>query len=475
MNTRIMAVALVCGGFMAIAGQPPTTWYVDDDCVAPGSGTQGNPLCLIQDCIDAAMDGDECVVAPGTYFENINFLGKAITLHSSEGAEVTTIDADGSDTVVTCNSAEGVDSVLEGFTITGGIADLGGGMANNNSNPTVINCTFSGNAAVYAGGGMHNQSSSPIVTDCTFDGNTANAGGGMYNFDGNPTVTNCTFSGNTANLGGGMENNGSSPTVTNCSFSRNSASGFGGGMTNGGSSPTVTNCTFSGNTANSGGGMDNFDSSPTVTNCTFSGNTANAGGGMINVVNSSPSVTNCILWGDSPDEIITFVGSTATVSFSDVQGGLPAGTIDGGGNINAAPLFVDAGFWNDNGTPENPFDDIWVEGDYHLLPGSPCIDAADNTAVPEGIVTDLDGNPRFVDDPNTDDTGFGDPPIVDMGAYEFQFQDPCADDVGDGRVTICHLPPGNLNKARTIIVNMRALPAHLAHGDFCGPCEDGDG
>ena len=40
--------------------------------------------------------------------------------------------------------------------------------------------------------------------------------------------------------------------------------------------------------------------------------------------------------------------------------------------------------------------------------------------MPAGTTTDLDGNPRFVDDTGTDDTGSGDPPIVDMGAYEFQ-------------------------------------------------------
>ena len=85
-------------------------------------------------------------------------------------------------------------------------------------------------------------------------------------------------------------------------------------------------------------------------------------------------------------------------------------------------------------------------------------------------MTDLDGNPRFVDDPNADDTGFGDPPIVDMGAYEFR--DPCADDDGDGRVTICHVPPGNPDNAHAITVSVNALRAHLAHGDYCGPCED---
>ncbi len=67
-----------------------------------------------------------------------------------------------------------------------------------------------------------------------------------------------------------------------------------------------------------------------------------------------------------------------------------------------------------------------------LSAGSPCIDAADNTAVPaddadldnDGDTTeqtplDLDGFPRFIDDLCTTDTGNGAPPIVDMGAYEF--------------------------------------------------------
>ncbi len=265
------------------------------------------------------VDGDEIVVAPGTYIETINFLGKAITLRSTDPTDpgvvaATIIDGTGNFHVVQCVSGEVPDTVLDGFTLTGANANggvfpdaVGGGMYNGSSSPTVTNCTFSGNSATNAGG-MYNNASSPTVTDCTFDGNTAtNAGGGMYNASGNPTVSNCTFSGNTAtNAGGGMYNGSSSPTVTNCTFSGNSVTNAGGMYNTNSSNPTVTNCSFSGNTVTlDGGGMLNTNSSsPTVTNYTFSGNSANAdGGGMHNTSASNPTVTNTGFCDNTPDQI----------------------------------------------------------------------------------------------------------------------------------------------------------------------------
>ncbi|MCH8912877.1 MAG: hypothetical protein IIA33_04845, partial [Planctomycetes bacterium] len=52
-------------------------------------------------------------------------------------------------------------------------------------------------------------------------------------------------------------------------------------------------------------------------------------------------------------------------------------------------------------------------------------------------------------------------------------QDPC--ECVNGRVTLCHIPQGNRANARTITVGCAARDGHLAHGDVCGPCEDGDG
>ena len=102
-----------------------TTWYVDDDnCPGPGSGTPEDPFCSIQDGIDVASNADTVLVEPGTYNELIDFLGKAITVRSSGGRDVTTIDGTGlNDSVVKCINGEGPDTVLEGFTITGGTGD----------------------------------------------------------------------------------------------------------------------------------------------------------------------------------------------------------------------------------------------------------------------------------------------------------------------------------------------------------------
>ncbi len=141
----------------------------------------------IQAGINVAVDGDEVVVAPGTYFTNITFGGKAITVRSSDPNDAgvvlsTIIDGNGAGRVVVCSSGEGSDTVLSGFVITGGAAFFGGGMLNDGSSPTVTNCTFIGNTA-NSGGGMANfVGSSPTVTNCSFIGNTASDGGGMHNF-----------------------------------------------------------------------------------------------------------------------------------------------------------------------------------------------------------------------------------------------------------------------------------------------------
>jgi hypothetical protein len=87
-----------------------------------------------------------------------------------------------------------------------------------------------------------------------------------------------------------------------------------------------------------------------------------------------------------------------------------------------------------------------VSGEYHLLPGSSCIDAGDNSGISSSTTVDLAGKPRFWDDPNTVDTGNGTSPIVDMGAYEYQWSSVLLHDWnGDGIRSIIGDVPGFVN------------------------------
>lgn len=148
---------------------------------------------------------------------------------------------------------------------------------------------------------------------------------------------------------------------------------------------------------------------------------------MFNFNSSDPNLANCILWGNTDgggsDESaqIHNSGSTPVVNYCCVQGW--TGGLGGTGNIGGDSLLRD---------PDGPDNTVGTEDDnLRLSVGSPCIDAGDNTAVPpdtadldgdantaEPTPLDLDGAPRFFDDPNTTNTGNGTPPIVDMGAYE---------------------------------------------------------
>jgi hypothetical protein len=373
----------------------------------------------MQGAIDDANDGDEICVLPGTYSSAIDFSGKAVRLYSTSGPQYTTINGGGAYHVVKCVSGENANTILEGFTITGGDAngywpdDAGGGMFNSGSSPTVTNCKFIDNSGTYCGG-MYNRNSNPIVTNCTFSGNTADYGGGMANaYSSSPTVTNCTFSDNHVSyVGGGMFNDTVSPIVTNCTFSGNMAGQYGGGMYNRNCSPKIIHCIFGSNQAQYGGGVFNNDNSnPIVTNCNFLYNSASGnGGGMFNYTNSNPTVTNCILWEDYATDEIYNVSSNPVVTYCDIN--MASGTYPGTGNINANPGFSGAII---AGRPECSY--------YLSSSASPCADAGDNNAsnLP---AADMGGQPRVIDgDVDGNST-------VDIGAYELQ---PCVKNVTRNR------------------------------------------
>ena len=359
--------------------------------------------------------------------------------------------------------------VLEGCTFIGNKAgDVapadGGGVSLwfvSFGTPTVDSCTFTGNSATNTAGGLECVGSfedGATITNCTFEGNMvtgpslgAAGAGGIAIFFATEAfhILDCTITNNTASspdavaVGGGLVlGGGSDIRVVNCQFHGNSASGFvlsaGGAIhVQPGGSPRFVNCLVTGNSADLGGGINNFGGTATYANCTITGNTAaKQGGAFHSHFNSEPLLTGCILWDNGPQPIVDDDDALTTVNYSDVQDGW---TGEGANNIDADPMFVD---------PEN--------GDYRLSAGSPCIDAAHNWGVPvdvndydeDGITNelfpvDLDGNPRFNADEADFDPGCGVPVVVDMGAYEYQF-DPVEDVIfadlnGDGSVGVVDL------------------------------------
>ncbi|MBD2751929.1 choice-of-anchor Q domain-containing protein [Spirosoma validum] len=163
-------------------------------------------------------------------------------------------------------------AILDGFVITNayrvdeGQEARGGGLYNMNSSPTLRNCVFTGNFALYRGGAIYNvasytNTSSPTLSNCSFQNNLSIFGGAIYNesYVGgicNPALTNCSFQSNTATTGGAIFNDAyeqstTNPMFTNCTFRNNFAYDDGGAMYNSGyfavCTPTIINCVAFGN------------------------------------------------------------------------------------------------------------------------------------------------------------------------------------------------------------------------------------
>lgn len=257
------------------------------------------------------------------------------------------------------NSVDG--TVLDGFVIEGGNADgsisnSGGGIFHvAPSSPIIRNCVIRNNQATLGGGGAHHTARDrhPRYLNCRFIANQGGlVGGGIYQDEGMLTLEGCEFNGNSAERGGGLRvGDDAQAFLTQCTLAANQATTFGGGI--------------------------QFDSGD---------------GALITVQNS-------ILWGNtangSTDQVAQISGGVPTVHFSCVQGF--DGTWGGAGNFSAVPGFADADGFND------------IAGDdddrLFLCPNSPCVDAGDDSVLPEQLGEDLQGNDRVQG-------------LVDLGAYE---------------------------------------------------------
>jgi hypothetical protein len=310
---------------------------------------------------------------------DINFRGKAITVKSKNGPANCIIDCENIARAFIFDSYEENDSILDGFTIRNGYtSEYGGGIYIHNSSPTIMSCK---------------------VMDCQTDGLF---GGGIYCEYGSPYINNCEISNNSSNMNGGgiYCTLSAAAIIENCTILNNFAPGTPGTNTGGGGiacgiddgySATIRNCLIAGNSTNRyGGGIYLTSSNTRIYNCTIVGNSANAGGAVYFIcAGRTPVLENCISWDNSTDQIYTYYDGPI-IKYNNIAGGWL-----GQGNINTAPLFVDA-----------------VGGNYRLRLESPCIDAGDPNYVIGSGEADMDGSVRLADG-DCDGTV-----TVDMGTYE---------------------------------------------------------
>ncbi len=472
MSLRLVVV------LVAVASPVPgqTMWYVDDDaCPGPGSGSQGDPFCRIQDGIAAASGGDTVLVLPGTYFESIDFLGKAIEVKSSGGAAATVIVGDGVTgagvtPVVTFANGEGRDSLLEGFTITGGglfttVAGIlcwssptiraniikensgydGAGGIISTANALIVQNVFLDNGATFSTGGM-SLSGTTVAEDNWIEGNASGYHVGGMSCFGNSVLRRNTIVGNWTACGlvGGVLCGGNARLEDNrilrntytidaliggvlcsgdCVLEGNEIADNQGGILAGGADddqPTLLNNLICGN---AGGGITCDGGQLSLVNNTIHGNgPGNAAGGITCYYGGMVTVANSILWNDqgssAPEIAAIGTGAIVDLSWSDVEGGQASVFSSAGGSVQWGPGMIDSDplFVDPDGLDDDPatIDD----NDFHVVAISPCVDSADNDA-PQLPAEDFEGDPRPVDVPGTPDTGNGTPPLADMGFDEF--------------------------------------------------------
>jgi nitrous oxidase accessory protein NosD len=408
-GTILVVAAVVAGLAIGQGASAAVVWHVPGD------------FSTIQAALNAAADGDEIQVSPGTYRENLT-ITKDVLLRSTGGPGLTVVDGGGAGRVVTISEGVSASSAtLEGFTIRGG-------------------------AGAWEGGGVSLASASAVIRGNIIEDNRACDGAGIAMVGGAPRVEaniirHNSRSGCSGGIGGGgilLRMAGSAVVVGNTIENNAIGSGPGGGLSlNAAGTPRIEGNIIRFNTASTGGGgvyVQNASDADLIQNLVY-GNTAAYGGGidwrvpsgqrgpwlLNNTIAENNAPTGSAVRADGYDggvvlenNLLIGKAGQSAVYCTDTYGNVPpafrygnafsagaaayAGSCGNptgtNGNISADPQFVAAG-----------------GQDFHLFYGSPSIDMANSGAA--GLpAMDLDGRGRILDG---DRNGSA---VVDMGAYE---------------------------------------------------------
>jgi hypothetical protein len=441
-------------------------WYSGSDegylakigyATAPDILDVPDDFATIQAAIDEATDGDLVLVDAGTYYENINFKGKAITVAShfyldGDTSHISNTIIDGSQpddykkaSVVTFDSNEDTNSVLSGFTITNGkgtvfhipgytpdrdgggiLFNLSGGKITHNNiihnTITVTGDTVGIGAGITVWGDEQDHiiiKSNNIYNNHVKGENWAFGGGavlatkGTILFEDNEIIGNISEGDRYGIAGGisidGLDNNqgevivNKNLVVNNTTKADRIQATAGGGFWIRNCSPHIFNNIISGNEAEYGGGISVEDwerstdaANPLLINNTVTGNKADYGGALeVYGTDASPVVFNTIFWDNTAVQDNQEISLQSSGKATVRYSNIMNG-FEGEGNIDADPLFADTTF-------------------FRLTEGSPCISSAIAEIDIDGTVYNCPsecyfGTPR----PNPEDT------TPDMGACEHE-------------------------------------------------------
>ena len=244
--------------------------------------------------------------------------------------------------------------------------------------------------------------------------------------------------------------------IDRCTIIGNSTGTLAGGIVSRGN-VHIDSCLIVGNTGDEVAAIaslpaGNFDG-PRIASCTIAYNHCFCDQQSVDAA----SIVNSIIYGNRGLNGIGAQLAPGTVAnYCNIQNFSGLVTIQNApmasiGNFDLDPRFVDPGVWDDMGTPDFIFDDVYIPGDYHLMPDSPCIDAGNPEFVPDAGATDIDGEARVQSC------------RVDIGADEFTQDDIAVpgDFDGDGFVSIADVP-------EFLSVALGPVGSHVCQGDLTG-------
>lgn len=346
---------------------------------------------LIQDAINEASNGDTVLIAQGSYYESINFLGKEITvtsnfIYSNDSGDIENTIIDGNNEVyhvVSFMNEETHNSKLIGLSIIGGNADgieasgRGGGIyLSNYSAPVIDNCIISSNNASNCGGGIAVEAlaGSATISNCKIFDNTALGGSGIYlgSMLEASIIENCEIYNNSAVDGAAIINLFTQSEFYNCSIYGNTAqerttvilayNGF-----------KMDRCMIYNNNAESVDAFYlNFGSSSAnpiiITNSTIVGNSSETSYTFHLAQNVKLAVVNSIIQNNVAKEIYadsSVVNGLVELAYCDIVSGQES--IDLTENCEMS--------WDDSNISSDPFFVNSSSGDYSLLENSPCLDS----------------------------------------------------------------------------------------------------